>query len=51
MIICLPVPFLSITLAAVRHDPCLSSSSPAIERLCGPEGGEVRLSPLATPCT
>jgi len=46
MIIRLPVPLFPITLAAVRHDPCLSSTSSTIERLCGPEGAEVRLSAL-----
>lgn len=54
MIIRLPVPILSITLAIVRHDLCLSSTSTAVERLYGPEGDEVRLSalrPLTVPDT
>lgn len=40
----LPIPACPITLTFSRHDLCLTPSSPAIERLCGPEGGEVRLS-------
>ena len=49
MIIRLPVPLFSVTLSFIRHDPCLSSTSTAVERLCGPEGAEVRSS--ATHCT
>ena len=32
------------TLTILRRDPCLTSSSPAVERLRGSQGGELRLS-------
>jgi hypothetical protein len=44
MIICLPVHY-PITLILIRHGPCLSCTSPATERLCGPEGVEMRFLP------
>ena len=39
----LPFP-INATLTILRRDPCLTSSSPAIERLRGPQGDELRLS-------
>lgn len=44
MIIRLPLPTYPVTLTGAWCDPCITPSSPRIERLDGPAGKELRLS-------